>query len=145
MDSNSVLTLDSSRDKDRFPKNIILIHLEVFPHFRTLVPYPLISDSDIFGDNLGIMTRTRGTSADTSASPCHALVLRKYIPTIVYINLLAKFIPNKCYFTFSFHLFIVIVDFNNPRLASCFLSSTLDMDDPNTCENMGDPSKSKQF
>ncbi|GMP63668.1 hypothetical protein CsSME_00025271 [Camellia sinensis var. sinensis] len=25
--------------------------------------------------------KTRGTSADTSASPCHVLVFRKYIPT----------------------------------------------------------------
>ncbi|KAF5957975.1 hypothetical protein HYC85_005200 [Camellia sinensis] len=60
-----------------------------FPFYsRTLVPYPLISDSDIFGDNLGlaeyhlgVTTRTRGTSVDTLASPCHVLVLRKYIPT----------------------------------------------------------------
>ncbi|KAL7212165.1 hypothetical protein ACSBR2_014938 [Camellia fascicularis] len=54
MDSNLVLTLDSSRDKDRLPKSAIFIHLEVFLHSRTLVPYPLISDSDFFGDNLGL-------------------------------------------------------------------------------------------
>ncbi|KAL7256382.1 hypothetical protein ACSBR1_010328 [Camellia fascicularis] len=46
--------LGLSRDKDRLPKSAIFIHLEVFLHSRTLVPYPLISDSDFFGDNLGL-------------------------------------------------------------------------------------------
>ncbi|KAL7216390.1 hypothetical protein ACSBR1_028353 [Camellia fascicularis] len=54
MDSNSVTILDSPRDKDRLPKSAIFIHLEVFLHSRTLVPYPLILDSDFFGDNLGL-------------------------------------------------------------------------------------------
>ena len=53
IDSHLVLTLDSTRDKDRLPRNTILIHLEVFLYSRTPVPYLLISDSDIFGGNLG--------------------------------------------------------------------------------------------
>ena len=54
MDSCSVLILDSPRDKDKLPKSFILIYAKVFSHFRSLVLYPLISDSDIFGDNLGL-------------------------------------------------------------------------------------------
>ena len=54
MDFCSVLILDSQRDKDKLPKSVILIHAEVLPHSRTLVPYPLIPDSDIFGGNLGL-------------------------------------------------------------------------------------------
>ena len=53
MDSNSVLTLDFLRDKDKLPKSITLIHPEVFLHPRTLILYPLISDSGILADNLG--------------------------------------------------------------------------------------------
>ena len=53
MDFCSILILDSSIDKDKLPKSFILIHAEVLPHSRTLVPYPLIPYSDIFGDNLG--------------------------------------------------------------------------------------------
>mgnify|MGYP003702553241 CR=1 FL=1 len=54
MDSHSVLTLDSSRDKDKLPKSFILILAKSPLYSRTLVPYPLISDSDIFGDHLGL-------------------------------------------------------------------------------------------
>ena len=54
MDSGSVLILDSTVDKDKLPKSFILIQAESLPHSRTLVPYPLIPDSDIFGDNLGL-------------------------------------------------------------------------------------------
>ena len=53
MNSNSVLTLDSLRDKDKLPKSFILILVKSPLRLRTLVPYSLISDSDIFGDNLG--------------------------------------------------------------------------------------------
>ena len=49
-----MLILDSSRDKDKLPKSVILIHAKVLSYSRTLVAYPLISDSDIFGDNLGL-------------------------------------------------------------------------------------------
>ena len=51
MNSNLVLTLDSFKDK--LPKSFILILVKSPLRLRTLVPYPLISDSDIFGDNLG--------------------------------------------------------------------------------------------
>ena len=54
MDFCLVLILDSPIDKDKLPKSVILIHAEVLPHCRTLVPYSLISDSDIFGDDLGL-------------------------------------------------------------------------------------------
>ena len=54
MDFCSVLILDSPSDKDKLPKSVILIHAKVFPYSRTLVPYPLISDSGIFRDNLGL-------------------------------------------------------------------------------------------
>ena len=94
MNSCLVLTLDSSRDKDKLPKSFILILTKSPLHSWTLVPYPLFSDSDILGDNLGVnrdylgvMTLTRGTSAYTSASPCHVLVFRKYIPTKTYLRL----------------------------------------------------------
>ena len=49
-----MLIQDSSTDRDKLSKNVILIYAEVLPHSRTLVPYPLISDSDIFSDNLGL-------------------------------------------------------------------------------------------
>ena len=54
MDFSSVLILDSPIDKDKLPKSFIRIQAEVLPHFRTLVLYPRIPDSDIFGDNLGL-------------------------------------------------------------------------------------------
>ena len=53
MDSNSMLTLDFSRDKDKLPKSFILMLVKSPLRLRILVPYSLISDSDIFGDNLG--------------------------------------------------------------------------------------------
>ena len=53
MNFNLVLTLDSLRDKDKLPKNFILILVKSPLRLRTLVLYSLISDSDIFGDNLG--------------------------------------------------------------------------------------------
>ena len=53
MNSNLVLTLDSLRDKDKLPKSFILILVKSPLRLRTLVPYQLISDSDILGDNLG--------------------------------------------------------------------------------------------
>ena len=58
MDFCSVLILDSSRDKDKLTKSVILILAEVLPYSRTLVPYPLIPDSDIFRDNLGLVEIT---------------------------------------------------------------------------------------
>ena len=54
MDFSSVLILYSPRDKDKLSKSVVLIHAKVFSYSRTLVPDPLISDSDIFGDNLGL-------------------------------------------------------------------------------------------
>ena len=80
MDFYSVLILDSPIDKDKLPKSVILIHAEVLPYSRTLVPYPLLSDSDIFKDNIGVMTRTRGTSADKSASPWPRVGTQKIYP-----------------------------------------------------------------
>ena len=53
MDLGLLLIWDSQWDKDKLSKSVILI-LAKFPLCpRTLVLYPLISDSDIFGDNLG--------------------------------------------------------------------------------------------
>ena len=49
----SMFTLDSLRDKDKLPKSFILILVKSPLRLRTLVLYSLISDSDIFGDNLG--------------------------------------------------------------------------------------------
>ena len=43
--------------------------------FRYLRRYPRL-----LRDYLGLTTRTRGTSADTSASPCHVLVFQKIHP-----------------------------------------------------------------
>ncbi|KAF5934604.1 hypothetical protein HYC85_030775 [Camellia sinensis] len=80
MDSGLLLILDSQYDWDKLSKSLIFIQTEVFSHSRTLVPYPLISDSDIFGDNLGITTRTRGTLADTSASPWPRVGPQKIYP-----------------------------------------------------------------
>ena len=54
MDSGSMSIQDSQIDKNKLPKSFILIQAEVLPHFRTLVIYPLIPKSDIFGDNLGL-------------------------------------------------------------------------------------------
>ncbi|GMP96235.1 hypothetical protein CsSME_00044966 [Camellia sinensis var. sinensis] len=48
-----LLTLDSLRDIDKLPKSFILILTKSPLYSRTLVPYPLISESDIFGDYLG--------------------------------------------------------------------------------------------
>ncbi|KAL7163577.1 hypothetical protein ACSBR2_039648 [Camellia fascicularis] len=48
------INCDSSIDRDKLPKSFILIQVESPHHSNTLVPYPLISDSDIFGDNLGL-------------------------------------------------------------------------------------------
>ena len=58
MDFSSLLILDSAIDKDKLPKSFILIQVESLPHSRTLVPYPFIPDSDIFGDNLGLVEIT---------------------------------------------------------------------------------------
>ena len=87
MDFSSVLILDSPIDKDKLPKSFILIQAEVFPYSRTLVPYPLIPDFDIFGDNLGLEEIT-SVSQPGHVAPwltCrrhlgHVLVLRKYVP-----------------------------------------------------------------
>ena len=59
-------------DQDKLSKSLIFTQTEVFSqsrtlvhiqvvfllHSRTLVPYPLISDSDIFGGNLGLAEMT---------------------------------------------------------------------------------------
>ncbi|KAL7247564.1 hypothetical protein ACSBR2_002476 [Camellia fascicularis] len=86
----SVLILDSPRDKDKLPKSIILIYAEVISHFRTLVPSPLISESDIFGGNLGLAKITSASQIGHVASRLtrrrhlgHVLVLRKYITTLI--------------------------------------------------------------
>ncbi|THG15419.1 hypothetical protein TEA_005793 [Camellia sinensis var. sinensis] len=49
-----LLTLDSLRDKDKLPKSFILILVKSPLRLRTLVHYSFISDSDIFGVNLGL-------------------------------------------------------------------------------------------
>ena len=49
-----MLILDSSRDKDKLLKSVILIYTKILSYSRTLVPNPLILDSDIFGDNFGL-------------------------------------------------------------------------------------------
>ena len=54
MDFSLVLILESPIDKDKLSKSFILIQAEVLLHSRTLVPYSLIPDSDIFRDNLGL-------------------------------------------------------------------------------------------
>ncbi|GMP43908.1 hypothetical protein CsSME_00013082 [Camellia sinensis var. sinensis] len=41
-------------DWDKLSKSLILTQTEVFSHSRTLVPYPLIPDSGILADNLGL-------------------------------------------------------------------------------------------
>ncbi|KAF5931498.1 hypothetical protein HYC85_027669 [Camellia sinensis] len=71
-----MLILDSQLDRDKLFRSLILIHTETLPRSRTVVPYPLIPNSDISTDNLELakiisasMARPRGTSADTSASP----------------------------------------------------------------------------
>mgnify|MGYP003702331325 CR=1 FL=1 len=88
MDFSSVLILDSLTDKDKLPKSVILIHADVLPHSRTFVPYQLISDSDIFGDNLGFAEITSVSCLGHVAPRLtrrrhlgHVLVLRKYIST----------------------------------------------------------------
>ena len=65
-----------------------LIQVEFPFHCRTLVPYPLISDSDIFGGNLGLAEMT-SVQRPRHVAPRltrrrhlgHVLGLRKYIPT----------------------------------------------------------------
>ena len=88
MDSCSVRILDFLRDKEKHPKSVVLIHAIVLPHSRTLVPNPLISDSDIFGDNLGLAEITSASCPGHVAPRLtrrhhfgHVLGLRKYIPT----------------------------------------------------------------
>ncbi|KAI8003240.1 Uncharacterized protein L728 [Camellia lanceoleosa] len=56
--SKNLLTMFLEGDKDKLFKRVILILAVVIPHSRTLVPYPLISNSDIFGDNLGLVEIT---------------------------------------------------------------------------------------
>ncbi|KAL7229525.1 hypothetical protein ACSBR2_008099 [Camellia fascicularis] len=88
MDFSLVLILDSPIDKDKLPKSSILIQAEVHPHSRTLVLYPLIPDSNIFGDNLGLAEITSASRLGHVAPQLirrrhlgHVLLLRKYIPT----------------------------------------------------------------
>ena len=88
MDFCSVLIQDSPIDKNKLPKSVIIIHAKVLSHSRTLVPYPLISDSDIFRGNLGLAEIT-SVSCPEHVAPrltrrrhlSHVLVLKKYIPT----------------------------------------------------------------
>ena len=95
MDSHLVLTLDSTRDKDRLPKNTILIHLEVFLHSRTLVPYLFISDSDIFRDNLGL---AEITSASRSRHVAPRLTRRRHLATCCYSENISPQLPPRFYY-----------------------------------------------
>ncbi|KAL7179602.1 hypothetical protein ACSBR1_042908 [Camellia fascicularis] len=52
MDFSSLFILDSSTDKDKLPRSLILIQAEFPLRSRTLVPYPLIPDSDFLGEIL---------------------------------------------------------------------------------------------
>ena len=88
MDFSSVLILDSLIDKDKLSKSFILIQAKVLPHSRTLVLYPLISNSDIFRDNLGTAKITSAQLPRHVAPRLtrrrhlgHVLALKKYIPT----------------------------------------------------------------
>lgn len=88
MDFSSMLILDSPIDKNKLPKSFILIQAKVLPHSRTLVPYPLISSSDIFRDNLGLAEITSASRPGHVAPRLtrrrhlgHVLVFRKYILT----------------------------------------------------------------
>ena len=95
MDSHSVLTLDSTRDKDRLPKNTILIHLEVFLHSRTLVHYLLISDSDIFGGNLGL---AEITSVSRTGHVAPRLTRRRHLATCWYSENISPQLPPRFYY-----------------------------------------------
>ena len=90
MDSGSMLILDSQLDRDKLLKSFIIIHAKVLHSSRTLVPYPLISDSGISADNLGLAvitsTSSQGHVAPQLALRCHlghVLLSKKYVPTTV--------------------------------------------------------------
>ncbi|GMP31162.1 hypothetical protein CsSME_00005492 [Camellia sinensis var. sinensis] len=76
MDFCSVFILDSPIDKDKPPKSFILIQAEALPHSRTLVPYPLIPDFDIFEDNLGL---AEITSASRPGHVAPRLTCRRHL------------------------------------------------------------------
>ena len=52
MDFGSILILDPKLDRDKLPKSLSFIQIEVLPHSKTSVPYLFISDSGISADNL---------------------------------------------------------------------------------------------
>ncbi|CAL5391147.1 unnamed protein product [Camellia sinensis] len=95
MDSNSVLTLDSLRDKDKLPKSFILISAKSSLYSRTLVPYPLISDSDIFGDNLGL---AKITSAQLPRHVAPRLTRRRHHATCWYLENISPQLPPRFYY-----------------------------------------------
>ncbi|GMP83028.1 hypothetical protein CsSME_00037103 [Camellia sinensis var. sinensis] len=76
MDSSSMLILDSQLDRDKLPKSFILIQTEIFPCSKTLVPYPLISNSGIIVDNLGL---AEITSASRPGHVAPQLILQHHV------------------------------------------------------------------
>ncbi|GMQ08279.1 hypothetical protein CsSME_00052078 [Camellia sinensis var. sinensis] len=58
-------TLNVLKDWDKLSKSLIFIKTESFSHFRTLIPYPFIPNSGIFGDNLGLTEITSAHDQDT--------------------------------------------------------------------------------